>query len=136
MITAVIVMDHYDRGFTKHGVEGKVFNPFPRISPGKERKTAVAHNCNVPKLGKNDCTPARACRNDVIIYRRDKIGALQRTHGSFRKDALRKYHDSIMTNSGNGFMAIHPVERLLSLPIQALPIGATEFCPGVIAAVN
>ena len=41
-----------------------------------------------------------------------------------------------MTNSGNGFMAIHPLERLLSLPVKALLVRATELCPGVIAAVN
>ena len=75
MITAVIVMDHYDRGFTQQSVEGKVFDPLPRISPGKERK-GVAHNRNVPQLGENDCTPVRTCRHDVIIHRGDKIGAL------------------------------------------------------------
>jgi hypothetical protein len=33
-------------------------------------------------------------------------------------------------------MTIHPLERLLGLPVKALPVKATELCPGVIAAVN
>jgi hypothetical protein len=41
-----------------------------------------------------------------------------------------------MTNSSNGFMTIHPLERLLGLPVKAPLIKAAELCPGVIAPVN
>src|SRR5437762_3072329 len=76
VITAVIVMDHDDGGFTQQSVEREVFDPLPRISAGKDRKGAVAHNGNVPHLGKKYGAPVRIGRNNVIIHRGDKIGVL------------------------------------------------------------
>src|SRR5438477_12516150 len=99
MIIAVIVMNHYYRGFAQQGVEGKVFDSFPWIPPCKEREV-VAHNCNIPHIGNSDCTRLRASTNDVIIDRGDQLGVLKCAHGCFRKNALRKYHDSSMANYG------------------------------------
>ena len=74
--------------------------------------------------------------NDIVIDRSHNIRALQRTHGSFRKNALRKYHDRIVRNSGNSLMTIHTLQRLSGFPIEPLLAGATELRPGMIATVN
>jgi hypothetical protein len=38
VIAAIIMMDYCYRGFPQQSVEGKVFDPFPWVSPGKEWK--------------------------------------------------------------------------------------------------
>src|SRR5262245_50094765 len=129
------MMDHCYRGFPQQSVKGKVFDPFPWVSPGKEWKV-VTHDCNVPYIGDCDRTRVRIRANDVVIDRRDKIGAPYRTHGSFRKNTLRKYHDGIVRNSGNSLMTIHTRQRLPGFPIEALLTGATELCSSMIATVN
>jgi hypothetical protein len=78
----------------------------------------------------------RVGTNDVIIDCGDDIRVLERTHGGFRKNALRKYHHAVMTKSCNGFMPIHTLERLLSLPVKAFAVRAAELRPRMIAAVH
>jgi hypothetical protein len=74
--------------------------------------------------------------NDVIIHCGDEIRMLERTHGRLRKNTLRKYHHSIVADSGNRFMAIHSFERLLGLPVKALPVSATKLCSSMITPMD
>jgi hypothetical protein len=74
--------------------------------------------------------------NNVIIDCRNEIRTLQRTHGSFRKNALWKYHNSIMADSSNRFMPIHTLKPLSSFPVKALPVTATELCLSMITAMD
>src|SRR4029453_5088127 len=121
MITAIIMMNYDYNGFAQQSIEGKVFDALPRVSTSEERKVAVGHDGSVPDIRNCDCARARVSANDVIIHCGDEIGVFQHTHGSFRKNTLRKYHNSIVADSGNRFMAIHTLERLLGLRVKALP---------------
>src|SRR5205823_6084806 len=58
------MMNYCYRGFSQQSIKGKVLDPFPWVSPGKEGK-AVTHNCNVPYIRDCDCTRLRISADNV-----------------------------------------------------------------------